>query len=553
MAGFNQEDLLAQLKLLADKFGERLRSELPALADTARALRALSEADQADTGHALLHGAYSVLHKLAGSSASFGFTELGKSARQLELRANVLLAENLQKTLLTLFCIDLIDFTTQQLTHLEQPLPTSAPTLVTSEQVLCNALIDILDADLVRAHHLGQALISFGYDVRYFQSLATLTYAWRHNTADALIVSTLSSADVATPVSDIVTLQQTLVAPIPLLLISQDSGFNAYLQAVRAGAFGFFTHPVNISELENRLERCLNMRHVEPYRVLIIDDDTELSSHYCLVLKSAGFWVESEQDPSRALAVLQRFRPEVLLLDVHMPTCSGPELAQIIRLHEEWLRLPIIYLSAETDITLQLSALLKAGDDFLTKPIADNALIASVFARSQRARMLANALSCDSLTGLLQHKDIKSRIGLELARAQRSGQVASVVMIDIDHFKRVNDNYGHSAGDNVIRALANLLRQRLRKTDSLGRYGGEEFALVLADCPADKAKIILDELLKHFSALTFYADGQAFHVSFSAGIAASYADTNLSDMLEAADKAMYLAKQAGRNQVRIYV
>ncbi|MDC6636318.1 diguanylate cyclase, partial [Leclercia adecarboxylata] len=163
----------------------------------------------------------------------------------------------------------------------------------------------------------------------------------------------------------------------------------------------------------------------------------------------------------------------VLLLDVNMPDCSGPELAQMIRLHDEWLRVTIIYLSAETDAHRQMAALLKAGDDFITKPISDNALVAAVYSHSQRARSLSTALARDSLTGLLKHADIKEQLALEVQRATRSGKPASVVMLDLDHFKGVNDTYGHAAGDNVIRALANLLRQRLRRIDSLGRYGGE--------------------------------------------------------------------------------
>src|SRR5690606_39780380 len=103
--------------------------------------------------------------------------------------------------------------------------------------------------------------------------------------------------------------------------------------------------------------------------------------------------LQTLQDPSLLLETMRTFNPEVLLLDVNMPHCSGPELAQMIRLNDEWLRVPIIYLSAETDINRQMEALLKAGDDFITKPISDNALIASEYSHAQRARSLRTALS----------------------------------------------------------------------------------------------------------------------------------------------------------------
>lgn len=261
--------------------------------------------------------------------------------------------------------------------------------------------------------------------------------------------------------------------------------------------------------------------------------------------------VEMQHDPAEIFTHMRSFNPEVILLDVNMPNCTGPELAQIIRMNDDWLRVPIIYLSAETDINRQMNALIKAGDDFVTKPISDNALVAAVFSRAQRARLLSNALSRDSLTGLLKHADIKEQAAIELERALRSGKPASVAMLDIDFFKKVNDSHGHAAGDNVIRALANLLRQRLRRIDSLGRYGGEEFLVVLPDCTAEQALRVLDEIRQRFAELKFIAGGSEFSVTLSAGIASTEgAPASASELLEKADQALYAAKHGGRNQVR---
>ena len=110
---------------------------------------------------------------------------------------------------------------------------------------------------------------------------------------------------------------------------------------------------------------------------------------------------------------MRRFQPDVVMMDVNMPDYSGPELAQIIRLNDEWLRVPIIYLSAETDVQQQMAALIKAGDDFITKPISDSALLTAVYSRAQRARRVSQALARDSLTGLLKHADIKDQLDLE--------------------------------------------------------------------------------------------------------------------------------------------
>lgn len=394
-------------------------------------------------------------------------------------------------------------------------------------------------------------LNNFGYHAEHFSRIADLDAALQQQRPDALIVDVNLPDEQLTGLEYAASLQQRLDEPLPLLVITTQSDFATHLEAVRVGALGFFTKPLDIPLLENRLERCFGQQQGEPYRVLIIDDDRELASRFSLVLRGANMLVEILHEPAEIFACMRRFNPEVVLLDVNMPDCTGPELAQIIRMNDDWLRVPIVYLSAETDISRQINALLKAGDDFITKPISDNALVAAVFSRAQRARLLSNALSRDSLTGLLKHADIKEQAAVELERAQRSGKPASVAMLDIDFFKKVNDSYGHAAGDNVIRALANLLRQRLRRIDSLGRYGGEEFLVVLPDCPAEQALRILDEIRQRFAELQFIAGDQHFSVTLSAGIASTEnAPASAGDLLEEADRALYAAKHDGRNQVR---
>jgi diguanylate cyclase (GGDEF)-like protein len=213
---------------------------------------------------------------------------------------------------------------------------------------------------------------------------------------------------------------------------------------------------------------------------------------------------------------------------------------------------PIIYLSSETDSERQLEVLIKAGDDFLTKPISDSALIVAIFARAQRARQLAEVMTKDSLTGLLQHAHIKERLATELVRSARQQQQVSVVMLDIDSFKKVNDNYGHLTGDQVITSLANLLKQQLRKSDMIGRYGGEEFLLVLPDCPVEKALNIVDKMREAFARLPFTFDGNHFKCTFSAGIASGLGVEFPDQVIEQADQALYQAKSAGRNQVKVF-
>jgi diguanylate cyclase (GGDEF)-like protein len=539
--------LQQHLQQLGQQFAERLRQELPQLAQQAGQLLDAAGNER----QRLLQALRDQLHRLAGSAGTFGFVQLGQQARELEQQAERWL-ERLQRQQQGLgeFVAALQQLGSQPLAATavgEAPRPTRKA--VRSDDG--SRYIYILEEEAAAGESMRLTLNNFGYRAEHFNSIAGLDAALQQHLPDALIVDVNLPGESCSGLDYAARLQQRLDTPLPLLVLTQQDDFATQLQAVRAGALGFFAKPVDIPQLESRLERCFAQQHGEPYRVLIVDDDQDLASRYSLVLRGAGMLVEVLREPAQIFAHLRDFNPEVVLLDVNMPDCTGPELAQIIRCNDDWLRIPIIYLSAETDIAKQMSALIKAGDDFVTKPISDNALVATVFSRAQRARLLSNALARDSLTGLLKHGDIKEQVAIELERALRSGDRASVAMLDIDHFKRVNDSHGHAAGDNVIRALANLLRQRLRRIDSLGRYGGEEFLAVLPDCPPEQARLILDEIRQRFAELRFIAEGGEFSCTLSAGIAGTDVHSDAEQLRERADKALYAAKHGGRNQVRL--
>jgi diguanylate cyclase (GGDEF)-like protein len=187
------------------------------------------------------------------------------------------------------------------------------------------------------------------------------------------------------------------------------------------------------------------------------------------------------------MAELADFQPDLIILDMYMPACTGTELAKVIRHNDRYVSVPIIYLSAEDDLDKQLDAMSEGGDDFLTKPIKPRHLITTVRNRAARARNLKARMVRDSLTGLYNHTHILQLLEDCSFRARRENKPLSFAMLDIDHFKRVNDSHGHPMGDRVIKSLALFLKQRLRKTDFIGRYGGEEFAIVMPDTDLEAA------------------------------------------------------------------
>ena len=235
-----------------------------------------------------------------------------------------------------------------------------------------------------------------------------------------------------------------------------------------------------------------------------------------------------------------------------MPACSGVELAKVIRQLDSFVSTPIVYLSSEDDFNTQLEAMSLGGDDFLVKPIEPQQLISAVSSRTLRARMLRSFMVRDSLTGLYNHTSIKEQLDREIARSSRLKSQLTFAMVDIDCFKNVNDTYGHPAGDRVIKSLARLLKQRLRSTDIVGRYGGEEFAIILTDTDAASAAKVMNDIRKVFVCLLHLSDGKEFSVSFSCGVAdlAHYPDALA--LGNAADKALYHAKEKGRNSIMQY-
>ncbi|PCD00687.1 diguanylate cyclase [Halopseudomonas pelagia] len=492
------------------------------------------------------------LHKLAGSAGTFGFTDLGLQARKLEQVAKNCISQNYLDPASRQRLVRGIHALPHWLFDIDDEQPSERIVSPLTEPLSRSKLIAILETDKMLLAATSQTLNSFGYQTQGFTTFKTLREALKQTLPDALVVAVGQKGIDRAGLDYLAGLQSQLESPLPLIVISEDDNFADQIQAVRAGAQGFFTRPVDLPALENRLEGCFNSLQNEPFRVLIVDDDLDLARRFEAVLSSAGMLAEVVIEPTQLLQQLAHFTPEVVLMDVNMPEYSGPELAQVIRLNDDWLRVPILYISAETDATRQMQALMKAGDDFITKPISDNALLTTVYSRAQRARRVSHALARDSLTGLLKHADIKEQVAIEMERAARMRRPASVAMIDIDHFKSVNDQHGHAVGDNVIRALANLLRQRLRKIDRLGRYGGEEFLAVLPDCDAADAKAILDEIRSAFHDLYFTgAAGSSFQCSFSAGISACNQQSawQIVEPLEKADAHLYKAKKDGRNRV----
>ncbi|WP_046271291.1 response regulator [Pseudomonas syringae] len=344
--------------------------------------------------------------------------------------------------------------------------------------------------------------------------------------------------------------QEGLEQKLPLLFFSlNETDTPTRLAAVRAGGEEFLTGALEASSLLEKIEVLTCVAQYEPYKVLIIDDSRAQALHTERVLNAAGIVTRVLLDPIQAMSELAEFQPDLIILDMYMPGCTGTELAKVIRHNDRYVSVPIIYLSAEDDQDKQLDAMSEGGDDFLTKPIKPRHLITTVRNRAARARNLKARMVRDSLTGLYNHTHILQLLEDCSFRSRREGKPLCFAMLDIDHFKRVNDSHGHPMGDRVIKSLALFLKQRLRKTDFIGRYGGEEFAIVMPDTDIQSAHRVLDDIRHRFAEIHYPAQPADLFCTFSAGVVALGADDDSLSLASQADTALYCAKHGGRNRV----
>lgn len=410
-----------------------------------------------------------------------------------------------------------------------------------------NTVLVILDRVGDMSDQLCEQLKPFGFDLIFADGPAALGDLISETGAEHVLIRTRikENGGVNAAVTELTHREN---AP-SVLYLSDDISLEARIAAVRAGASAYLATPANALEIVDRLEEMRPNLSEDPYRVMIVDDDVTLSKFYDAVLTASGMVTRVINDPTKVLDQLPDFRPELILMDHYMPDVQGRELAAVIRQEPAYDSIPIVFLSAEDDTAMQQKVMQIGGDDFLTKPIRPDHLVGAVVNRARRFRALRSTMMRDSLTGLLNHTATKEHLAVDLNRMRRAEKPLCFALIDIDRFKEINDTYGHPTGDRVLKSLAYLLKQRLRTTDVIGRYGGEEFAVALPETPIDQARHVLDEVRVSFALLPHASETGDFNVTFSCGVATFPGHDDATVLTDAADKALYRAKEAGRNRI----
>ncbi len=501
------------------------------------------------------------IHNLAGSGATFGFEHISTHAKNLEKLLNKFIEDKKcpnseeESTIIKLYNNLKNSVTELKKSEPEPKSKSNKPEFaerIQQHDSIKNSLsqtthsVEILSDSITEANIIAKQLQTFGYLVREHKNLESL-YAILNSQPAEVVIADIQFFNKNNQ-------RYTENAAIDwhntnLILLSNANDIHTRLEAIHAGARFFIQKPVDTNILVQKIDSIYSPAGEDPFRILIVDDSANLSEYFALTLQGAGMNPMIINNPLKIDQALIDHNPDLILMDMYMPQCTGMELAQVIRQQDAYVSVPIVYLSAETRTEKQIEAMKLGADDFLTKPIQPDHLISAVSSRVKRYRILRSLMVRDSLTGLLNHTSIKERLEAEIARAYRDKQPLSFAMVDIDNFKSINDRYGHPIGDRVIVSLSQLLRQRLRRSDSVGRYGGEEFGIILPNTSEKNAIQAMETIRNLFASIVQQYMDDTFSVTFSCGIASSEDFDSASRLTEAADKALYEAKRQGKNRV----
>lgn len=299
------------------------------------------------------------------------------------------------------------------------------------------------------------------------------------------------------------------------------------------------------------------MTDIERQSVLIVDDSEDIHHLVSARLSSERVNMLHAYNAAGGLEMIRQHQPDLVLLDLDMPGTDGMTLCQRIKEQHELANIPVIFLTGTLDVETKVQAFELGAMDYVTKPFDAVELRARVRSALRLKRyhdLLTTKAQIDALTGLWNRGYFDNQLAIELSVLERKGVPVSVAMVDVDHFKAVNDTHGHLFGDMALQAIAGQLSQVCRDSDVVCRYGGEEFTVILRDTAHRGAILVAERMREAIAGLELKTGRRIVPITASIGIGGSDEfrdETQLSPeaLMERADQALYQAKEKGRNRV----
>ncbi len=335
------------------------------------------------------------------------------------------------------------------------------------------------------------------------------------------------------------------------IVLSESEELENRIKALEFNADVFLQKPVTSSQIFASVSRAMNFHAHQQVKIMVVDDDEQVTTLLSTLLKTTHFQVEVLNDPILFGSALSRIQPDLLVLDVEMPVLNGLKICQMIRQDFQWSWLPILFLTGHDDLQTLQDAFAVGADDFISKPINPDGFVNRIVNRWQRSQLYRNQMDTDLLTGIANRTGGSRSFSYLLQMAQQSSQSLCLAVLDLDHFKQVNDRYGHEEGDRVLREFGEYLKQHCRSGDILARWGGEEFIIAMLGLNREGGVKRMNEIRKQWRSQTFTSmKGENFQVSFSGGVAQYPIDgLDFQVLYRTADAALYKAKMAGRDLV----
>ncbi len=303
-------------------------------------------------------------------------------------------------------------------------------------------------------------------------------------------------------------------------------------------------------------------------KILLVEDDRVQAKFVINFLEKKGYEVLWAEDGRAAIKIVKTNSIDLIILDIILPDINGYEVARWLKINNDTKGIPIIMLTARSALNDKIAGLEAGADDYLPKPFDEAELNARIYASlrtkalqdelKERNRQLEELLAkvelmaiTDPLTEINNRRRFEEVIKKEFSRFKRYHTPLSCMMIDIDHFKRINDRYGHASGDSVLKEVANLICRNLREIDTLARWGGEEFVVLLPQTDKNEAQNVAQRVLENIRNHRFSGIPPEERITVSIGISGipSSEIDNWERLIMKADEALYLAKDRGRNRV----